>query len=93
MPASYLPHEPDQDFLLSSSLRKRLPEGHLACFIGDTVEALDLTTFMPARPRAPFISRPQQISPYPRHDGCRVKPGMTTYILPPRLWEVAVLEL
>ena len=45
MPASYLPYEPDQDFLLPPSVREWLPEGHLAYFINDTVEALDLTAF------------------------------------------------
>jgi transposase len=45
MPASYLPYEPDQDFLLPPSLREWLPEGHLAYFIGDTVAMLDLAAF------------------------------------------------
>ena len=45
MPASYLPYEPNQDFLLPPSLNEWLPDGHLACFIGDTVDALDLGAF------------------------------------------------
>jgi transposase len=45
MPASYLPYEPDQDFLLPPSMREWLPDGHLAFFISDTVEALDLAAF------------------------------------------------
>ena len=45
MPASYLPYEPDQDFLLPPSLREWLPEGHLAYFIGDAVDTLDLAAF------------------------------------------------
>src|SRR5215208_3648905 len=45
MPASYLPYEPDQDFLLPPSMREWLPDGHLAFFINDTVEALDLSAF------------------------------------------------
>lgn len=45
MPASYLPYEPDQDFLLPPSLSEWLPEGHLAYFISDTVDALDLSAF------------------------------------------------
>jgi transposase len=45
MPASYLPYEPDQDFLLPPSLREWLPPGHLAHFISDTVDALDLAAF------------------------------------------------
>ena len=45
MPASYLPYEPDQDFLLPPSLSEWLPEGHLAYFISDSVDALDLSAF------------------------------------------------
>jgi hypothetical protein len=45
MAASYLPYEPDQDFLLPPSLSEWLPEGHLAYFISDSVDALDLTAF------------------------------------------------
>lgn len=45
MPASYLPYQPDQDFLLPPSLNEWLPEGHLAYFIGDSVDSLDLSAF------------------------------------------------
>ena len=45
MPASYLPYEPDQDFLLPPSLSEWLPEGHLAYFISDSVDSLDLSAF------------------------------------------------
>ena len=45
MPASYLPYMPDQDFLLPHSMREWLPEGHLAYFINDTVDSLDLAAF------------------------------------------------
>jgi transposase len=45
MPASYLPYQPDQDFLLPPSMREWLPEGHLAYFISDTVDSLDLSAF------------------------------------------------
>ena len=45
MPASYLPYVPDQDFLLPHSMREWLPEGHLAYFINDTVDSLDLRAF------------------------------------------------
>lgn len=45
MPASYLPYQPDQDLLLPPSLKEWLPEGHLAYFIGDTVDSLDLAAF------------------------------------------------
>lgn len=45
MPTSYLPYEPDQDLLLPHSLREWLPEDHLAHYISDTVDALDLRAF------------------------------------------------
>lgn len=45
MPASYLPYEPDQDFLLPPSLSEWLAEGHLAYFISDSVDSLDLSAF------------------------------------------------
>jgi hypothetical protein len=52
MPASYLPYLPDQDFLLPHSMREWLPAGHLAYFINDTVDSLDLAAFMRDMPRA-----------------------------------------
>jgi transposase len=45
MATSYDPDAPDQLKLLSVSLRDWLPEGHLAYFISDTVDALDLSAF------------------------------------------------
>jgi len=45
MPASYLPYLPDQNFLLPYSMREWLPEGHLAYFINDTVDSLNLRAF------------------------------------------------
>lgn len=45
MPASYLPYQPDQDLLPPPSLKEWLPEGHLAYFISDTVDSLDLAAF------------------------------------------------
>jgi transposase len=45
MPTSYLPYEPDQDLLLPHSLREWLPEDHLAHYISDTIDALDLRAF------------------------------------------------
>jgi len=45
MACSYIPYEPDQDFLLPPSMREWLLEGHLAFFINDTVDALDLAAF------------------------------------------------
>jgi transposase len=45
MPASYQPYLPDQDMLLPHSMREWLPEGHLAYFINDTVDSLNLQAF------------------------------------------------
>lgn len=45
MAASYLPYLPAQDFLLPPSMGEWLPEGHLAYFVSDTVDALDLAAF------------------------------------------------
>jgi transposase len=45
MPTSYLPYEPDQDLLLPHSLREWLPQDHLAHYISETVETLDLWEF------------------------------------------------
>ena len=45
MSTSYQPYEPNQDLLLPHSLQEWLPQGHLAHYIGDTVDALDLSAF------------------------------------------------
>ena len=42
--ASYLPYEPMQQ-MLPEALQDWLPEGHLAYFISDTVDGLDLLAF------------------------------------------------
>ena len=42
---SYRPYEPQQEMLLPASLQDWLPKGHLAYFIGDAVDALDLKAF------------------------------------------------
>ncbi len=42
MGASYRPYQPDQPYLLPPSLREWLPEDHLAYFISDTIDVLDL---------------------------------------------------
>ena len=39
---SYRPCEPQQEMLLPASLQDWLPKGHLAYFISDAVDALDL---------------------------------------------------
>jgi len=43
MPKGYRPYIPEQDFLLPPSLREWLPEGHLAYFVSDMVDQLDLS--------------------------------------------------
>ncbi len=45
MTISYLPYEPGQQMLLPHALQDWLPEGHLAYFISDTVDSLDLSAF------------------------------------------------
>src|SRR3989442_1412324 len=45
MPTNFRPCLPDQSFLLPPSPRDWLPEGHLAYFISDVVERLDLREF------------------------------------------------
>jgi transposase len=43
MAKSYRPYFPEQDFLLPPSLREWLPENHLAYFVSDMVDELDLS--------------------------------------------------
>ena len=45
MGTHFRPYEPDQDLLFPPSPRDWLPEGHLAYFVSDTVESLDLEPF------------------------------------------------
>jgi hypothetical protein len=45
MPRELRPYEPDQGRLLPPSLRDWLPEDHLAFFISDAIDALDLSAF------------------------------------------------
>ncbi len=45
MGTRFRPYQPDQAYLLPPSPRDWLPEGHLAYFISDTVDALDLEAF------------------------------------------------
>ena len=45
MAISYRPYQPQQEMLLPASLQDWLPQGHLAYFISDTVDALDLKAF------------------------------------------------
>ena len=43
MPKGYRPYLPEQNLLLPPSLRDWLPEGHLAYFVADVVDPLDLS--------------------------------------------------
>ena len=43
MSKTYLPYDPDQPLLLPEALRQWLPEDHLAYFISDVVDQLDLS--------------------------------------------------
>ena len=45
MAASYHPCEPQQQRLLPDALQDWLPQGHLAYFISDSVDSLDLRAF------------------------------------------------
>jgi hypothetical protein len=65
--ASYLPYEPMQQMLLPEALQDWLPEGHLAYFISDTVDGLDLQAFHARRQRAEQLYRPRQ----PHHEARR----------------------
>ena len=42
MGKTYRPYLPEQDLLLPPSLRDWLPEGHLAYFVSDLIDAIDL---------------------------------------------------
>jgi len=45
MSASYIPYHPEQQQLLPNALQDWLPQGHLAYFINDTVDSLNLIAF------------------------------------------------
>lgn len=45
MTSSYLPYEPQQQMLLPHALQEWLPDGHLAYYISDTIDSLDLSAF------------------------------------------------
>ena len=45
MSTSYVSYHPEQQQLLPPALQDWLPQGHLAYFISDTVDSLDLRAF------------------------------------------------
>lgn len=59
MPTKFRPYVPDQDLLLPVSLREWLPEDHIAYFISEVVEELDLTAFY-----APYDGDGRRKMPY-----------------------------
>lgn len=46
MSKTFRPYEPDQDFLMPASMRDWLPTDHLAYFISDIVDQLDLSAIL-----------------------------------------------
>ncbi len=46
MSKTFRPYDPDQIFLMPASLQEWLPKGHLAYFISDVVDHLDLGAVM-----------------------------------------------
>ena len=59
MPTSFRPYAPDQDLLLPVSLREWLAEDHLAYFVGEVVDELDLSAFY-----APYEGDGRRKQPY-----------------------------
>ena len=45
MSTSYIAYQPEQQQLLPCALQEWLPQGHLAYFISDTVDSLNLSAF------------------------------------------------
>jgi transposase len=45
MSTSYVPYLPGQQYLMPCSLEEWLPQGHLAYFVSDTVDSLNLSAF------------------------------------------------
>jgi hypothetical protein len=50
MPTSFLPYEPNQDFLLPPSLSECLPENHLTYFLSEIIVRLNLEKFYTRHP-------------------------------------------
>ena len=65
MSTSYMPYLPDQQHLLPCALQDWLQPGHLAYFIGDTVDSLDIKAFQ-TRYRGGWLAQPAFSS---GHDG------------------------
>ena len=48
MPSNYRTYQPEQSYLLPPSPSEWLPENHLAFFISDVVDEMDLSAFYEA---------------------------------------------
>lgn len=59
MAKTYRPYVPEQDLLLPPSLRDWLPEDHLAFFVGDLIDHLDLSSIT-----APYEDEERGYPPY-----------------------------
>jgi transposase len=59
MPTTFRPYAPDQDLLLPESLQEWLPADHVAYFISEVVEELDLRAFY-----APYEGDGRRKMPY-----------------------------
>ena len=58
MAKTYRPYVPEQDLLLPPSLREWLPEDHLAFFVSDLIDQLDLSAITSGvRRRGPRATR------------------------------------
>ena len=58
MSKTYLPYDPDQQLLLPAALQEWLPDDHLAYFISDVVDQLDLSDITaPLRRRKGGVAR------------------------------------
>jgi hypothetical protein len=58
MAKTYRPYVPEQDLLLPPSLRVWLPEEHLAYFVSDLVDQLDLSAITRSMKRRTAATRP-----------------------------------
>ena len=70
---TYRHYDPDQSYLLPPNLREWLPEGHLALFIGDVVDTLDLSAIREVYEAGDGRGQP------PYHPGMMVKLLMYAY--------------
>ena len=58
MSKTYLPYDPDQQLLLPAALQEWLPDGHLAYFISDVVDQLDLSEITAVTSGKGAVDRP-----------------------------------